>query len=296
MMNIPWAANILLQNFLKSKRMSVNEYFTELVNSVGKTILLYSPQLYIIRNNIEPVHPRPYASSVLLMVEDKYFLLSAGHALSNVDPKNIGVMIDNTFIVLEGDVKYVDPGLNKTNDKIDLAIWQLTKPVVADIKTKHKFLDICQIEIEHVVTKHPQYIIAGFPAETSLLQLTTSKINVTPFIFLTDVTQKSTYHELDYDERVNLILNYNHTQIFKFGSESIEQGPDAHGVSGSGLWYLPKLILNDFTNIPFKLVGIVIEWHDIRHYLIATRIHLVTELIRTYFKIPVPASNIMTVK
>jgi hypothetical protein len=290
--------NFGLDQFLKSKGMTMSKYMSVLITTTSKKILNYSPQLYLNRNpGVGKARPYPYASSILLSFNDHYFLVTAGHALQkNVDPTKVGVMLNDTFLILEGEMKVVDPTLNKTNDKIDLAIVRLEKPVVADLQTQYSFLDINQIEIDHKISQQPQYLLVGFPAETSKLKLDVGEIIVDPFIYLTNVVERKIYQELDYNPKLNMILQYDHNQIVTFDSGNISRGPDAHGVSGSGLWYLPKFIINDFNDVPFKLVGIMIEWWDDRHFLIATRIHIVTELIRNKFKLPIPSSTIMRTK
>jgi len=125
----------------RKKILSPMDHISGVVQEASKEVLDYSPQLFLKPNNkIEPVEVEPIATSVLIKVSDEHFLLTAGHVLEDVNVEDVGVVIGNTFHVLNGNVKFTDKSRGKQHDKIDIAIWKLDKEVAESLSVKHNFL------------------------------------------------------------------------------------------------------------------------------------------------------------
>lgn len=91
----------------KSKPMDV---VGKSVDMHAKEILKYTPQLYTkLNDEIDNIKPEAEASGVLIEVKKLKFLITAGHFVESKIPKDIGIIIDNTFYILNGIVKYVNP-------------------------------------------------------------------------------------------------------------------------------------------------------------------------------------------
>jgi len=283
----------------KPKILTITDYTGELVDEAAREILNYTPQLFRKYDNVQPIRPKPWASAVLLNVDNIRFLITAGHVLqengNDINPEDIGVMIGDTFYILNGELKFVNPTVNKTNDRIDLAVWRLDNDVANELETRYKFLEISQVDIDHNVSTEPRYLLVGFPVSQSKIQPTTSTIRVAPFIFLTEESEKKYYAALDFEEHSNIVLDYRKAKIKSFDTKLPGQGPDTYGVSGSGLWYLPSLIVAEGQTVPFKLTGIMIEWRRDKSAVVATRIHIATEIIRKEFGLNLPQSKITKV-
>ncbi|MCK4339628.1 MAG: hypothetical protein KAW87_06550 [Candidatus Cloacimonetes bacterium] len=283
----------------KPKILTITDYTRKLVNEASREILKYTLQLYHKDNKTEPVRPEPWASAVLLKVDNTRFLLTSGHVLQengqDINPEDIGIMIEDTFQILNGEIKYVNSTVNKTSDRIDLAIWRLNDDVAGDLEKQYKFLEPSQVDIDHNVSTEPRYLLVGFPVTRSKIKPATAIIKVAPFIFLTKESEKNLYKKLDFEEHSNIILDYRKAKIKSFDTGLPGQGPDTHGVSGSGLWYLPTLIVAEGQKVPFKLAGIMIEWRREVSAVIATRIHIATEIIRKEFRLNLPQSKITKV-
>ena len=283
----------------KPKILTITDYTGELVDEAAREILNYTPQLFRKYDNSQPIRPEPWASAVLLKVDNICFLITAGHVLqengNDINPEDIGVMIGDTFYILNGELKFVNPTVNKTNDRIDLAVWRLNNDVATELEKRYKFLEPSQIDIDHNVSKEPRYLLVGFPVSRSKIKPATSTIRVAPFIFLTEESEKNYYKTLDFEEHSNIILDYRKAKIKSFDTKLAVQGPDTYGVSGSGLWYLPSLIVAEGQAVPFKLTGIMIEWRSDKSAVVATRIHIATEIIRKYFGLNLPQSKITKV-
>ena len=59
--------------------------------------------------------------------------------------------------------------------------------------------------------------------------------------------------------------------------------PAPYGMSGGGLWCMKNLINPDLSNIDYKLVGILIEYHDWAEIVVSIKFHLITETIRKFY-------------
>lgn len=277
--------------------LSIIDYTGGIVDEVSKEVLNFSPQLFSKSGlQVEPLRPEPYASGVLIKVEGNHFLLTAGHVVEDVNPEDVGVMINNTFFILEGEVKYARPSDSEQNDKIDLAVWELNDEVIDSLSAKYKFLEFQDIEYDHQTTTEPKYLIVGFPVTRSKLNVKTAKIKVAPFIFLTKQAEEKFYERLGFEKHSTLLLDYRKAKIESFDTKLVLQGPKPQGISGCGLWYLPKLIVNEGQKVPVKLVGIMIEHHNQFNVVVATRIHVVTEILRRDFGINIPESKITRLK
>lgn len=255
----------------------MNDYLDDLVKRATDKILKYTPQLFI---HLNAGKPEPFATGVLLQVDDHYFLITAAHVIDGLDPKTVGIMINNTFYILNGTVHYTQLSSSKQNASIDLAIWLLSSEVVAELKQKYSFLQLSEVSAEHVIIDKPQYLVVGFPVTRTKLNLRKAKLAVQPFIFLTNQAEPKLYSKLRFTEQSHILLAYRKAKIKNFESGLVVQGPDPHGVSGSGLWFLPEVIVEPEKDVPIELVGIMTEFHSQLNVLVSTRIHLVLEILR----------------
>ncbi len=113
-----------------------------------------------------------------------------------------------------------------------------------------------------------------------------------PLVFLTNIAGENNYRRLGYENHSTLLLNYRQKKVRNFNSGTIQQNVSPEGISGCGVWYIPKF-LSDKEDLPeFRLVGQIIEQNKEKTILIATRIHMVTEVIRRDFGINLPQSLI----
>lgn len=264
--------------------------------TAGQEILKYTPQLYHRLSLTEPIKIEPWASGVFLKIDGNHFLVSAGHVLmegSNaINPENVGIMIGKQYHILNGNVKYTDTSLHEANSKIDLTIWKLEdERVIQDLSQKYLFLEPTSIDIDHKPSNSPNYLIVGFPITRTKIKAQTQSIKVDPFIFLTNQKNDKLYSKLQFERHSNLILDYRKRKI-RSHNGSLVQGPDPHGLSGCGLWHIPELMINSSGGVFSKLVGIMTEWHSNHNAVVATRIHIVTEVIRREFGLTIPKSKI----
>ena len=99
--------------------INIQNFIGKIITDFGKEILKFTPQLYIF-NKFKSV---PFASSILLNIQNKKFLITAGHALEDINKSTIGIFVGSDFCTLEGKVVYTDINEtfgNKTKDNDNL--------------------------------------------------------------------------------------------------------------------------------------------------------------------------------
>jgi hypothetical protein len=266
----------------------------ELSIEAGREILNYTPQLYRKLGSSEPIQVEPWATGVLLEIDNVRFLITAAHVLEKnkqpLNPEDVGIMVGNTFHILNGFVKYSATELHKQNTKVDLTIWRLDdQGVIDDIKQKYNFLSLDHIEIDHKTSNKFDYLIVGFPVTKSKLKTATKFIRAEPFIFLTNNASETKYESLGFEIHSNIMVNYRKRKI-KNGVGNIVQGPDPYGMSGCGLWFFPDKN-STIVGGTIRLIAIMTEWNPNSSVLIGTRIHIVTEIIRKAFDLNVTPSQ-----
>jgi len=277
--------------------MKLLEYIGEQIDKYSWEILKFTPQLFIKKPaQTSLVVPDPNASGVLLNILENYFLITAGHVIENNDPENIGIMIKDKFFILNGIIKYVKPTESEQADKIDIAIWKLDNQVASDLKEKYSFLPLDKIDINHKLDSEPRYLILGYPWKNTKLDKVKMKIIGPPLTFLSNLSNPNEYKRLKYESHSNLLLNYRQKKVRNFKSGTIQQNVSPEGISGCGVWYIPHFLTQPYITPEFKLVGQIIEQNKEKTILIATRIHIVTEVIRRDFGINLPRSLITKLK
>jgi hypothetical protein len=110
-----------------------------------------------------------------------------------------------------------------------------------------------------------------------------------PLIFTERPVPEVIYSELGCNIKENIIIPYNKKNLSDLitGQQFPNDGPDPYGMSGGGLWYIPA---DGNGSTRKKLVGILTEWFD-KNYLIATKIDVFTEIIRTEYKLNIEESE-----
>jgi len=279
-----------------NSKKNTSSIVLQLLDKISKkcfdSIQCYSPQLFVKtsleKDNIKPV---PSATGVLINVQGNKFLITAGHFLEETEAENIGIMINNKFYILNGDLKYISPSSGEMENKLDVGVWKLESEVISSLETKYSFLPFDKIDFNHTISLKPEYLIVGYPWKMTVEKHSRKTWEVSPFIFLTDKADNSLYKRLNFQEHSNLLLHYREKKVRNTTSGFVQKNKSPEGISGCGVWHIPiPDILTDFSN--FKLVGIITEQDKSKTLLISTRIHIISEILRNHFKLKLPVSNI----
>lgn len=265
--------------------MGVRVGIGKVIEEISGEILNYTPQLYIYHER----KPIPLASSILVKIHDNYFLITAGHALKDTPPNNIIIYIGNSISRLEGKVKYTDFTDSINNDKIDIAVWKVNKKIVKLISKSYKFFNLEFSTIDLAMPENENYLIVGYPCSRTKPKYSIEKFFVNPFIFHTYRASIKMYKKLNFHPNTNVLLAYRKRKIIRYGNDLIQMGPDLYGMSGCGIWYIANFYSKQIKYFP---VGILIEGHSNLNTIVATRLNVITEIIRQKFKINIPKTKI----
>jgi hypothetical protein len=264
----------------------------EMINDVSKDIVKHTPQIFYLPQKNGKVEVEPWASGVLIQLSEQYFLISAGHIFDDVTPDRLGIIIKDTFQVLGGFVNYTPTKTSKENNQIDLCIWKIEENVVKKIKNVFQFLDLNKTPFDYDIINTPNYLLYGYPLSRTKKNPIKRKITPEAFCFLTKVASSNLYKNYGFETHSNVVLEYDILKIQSFGSNIIKKGPKPKGISGGGLWFIPNLLMEKGKCPIYNLVGILTEYISESDIVVATRIHLVGEILRQKFNIDIPESRI----
>lgn len=288
-----------LRRYLIQEELKKHYSVSELISRASLQIKKYTPQLYRKRSNEKPIDLDAHASAILVKISEYYFLITAGHVYrENNNPipfDEVGVLCENTFIVLEGEIAFADPSLSEINDKIDISVLKLNDEVVKVLSKFHDFLDFKDIDYSHSIVTSPSYLLYGYPVNRSKKRPDQGKIIVNPFSFTTRWSGVKKQQRMNLELHSHVALDFQRRRIFSFDDNKRKMGPLPYGISGSGVWYLPRVAVKKGEEVPVKLVGLLTEWDNFNSAVIGTRIHIITETIRQKFSVNIPVSHLTKV-
>lgn len=223
-------------------------------------------------------------SGILLKIDDDYFLVSAAHVIEENKIRQMFIPNGKEFIAIEGDFKGIalEEGQNREDDKIDLAVVKLATHVVIEISSIFEFLSLDRIDINHNISNLNDYCLYGFPNIWTEKIVENQEFKSMPLFLRTqlNIEQKRTVPK--YVKNSKLIVEYG-------GSPN---HPVAKGLSGSGLWFLPQ---NSDGIEDISLVGILTDCFEYDKVITATRIDILTEILRQRFGVNIEKSKIIKV-
>ncbi len=65
--------------------ISMDEFYDDLANELSKEIADYSPQIFFDKYKKRNLPLFPDCSSILITIDERYFLITAGHCVHNTD-------------------------------------------------------------------------------------------------------------------------------------------------------------------------------------------------------------------
>ncbi|MBM2814439.1 MAG: hypothetical protein HW421_1201 [Ignavibacteria bacterium] len=270
--------------------INLMDYYNELSDEAAKKILKCTVQIFKRITIIEPIALEPYASGVLVQLSDRFFMVTASHVIDTENLENLGILIDSSFTILNGKVVFSKSEKDKELDQVDIAVWELAKEVVVDLQSKFTFLDLKCIDINHAIVTDRPYLLVGYPISRTKIIYTLKKVKSEPFVFTTKASNIE-YTRLNCNKNINIVLDYEKEKILGEKTKGVHTGPDPYGISGSGIWYLPKLIYKDIKNVEPHLIGILHTWVEAENVIIGSKMNIINELIIEKFNIDIPHSS-----
>jgi hypothetical protein len=265
-------------------------HYNEIKLSAWKDIKKYTCQFLVKKRG----EYHGYGSGVFIKVDDHHFLISAAHVLE-ANPLSLCVPlgIGNGGVTLQGEINTNKINGLRKDDRLDVGIFKLKEDTVSLLCNYYEFLTQNELGVNHLLEIKEQYLTYGFPTSQTLAKYKTTKVTSNPFCFSTWPKASDIYAEMNCKLNENIIIHFDKFGFIDTVTNKQRIVPDTYGMSGSGLWYVPNQIISPETPIKKKLVGILTEWYDQnKKVIIATRIDVISELIRQAYNLDLQKSNI----
>ena len=261
--------------------MNQEEILGILTGKVANTALQVTPIIAV----PNPPSAIPVGCGLFIKVNEKFYLISAGHLLTVEDRPNLVVPGNNNkMVLLNGSLITTFENQTSKND-IDFAILQFSDRQIKHIIDGHfAFINPQNIIVNHKVEQNGNYIISGYPISGVKKSAGKAEFTPIPVKFLTHPTAENKYDKYDFNPEHFILVNYRR-KLAPFNSTKKQITKNLTGISGSGLWYVPNWKDAKNTVPKFYLVGVMTENYKDKGFLVALRIDFVTETMRHAFDI-----------
>jgi len=175
------------------------QYCDELTDLISKRVIRFTPQIFRIKSNTKrnTCAYEPIGSSVLLNVQDRLFLITAGHIIAENKIGNIGFLEDGLFHILDGRFIYLNSDLDFISKYTDLAICELDFESQKFLSKYYDFVNGSKINFDYNPPNSNNFLLVGFPWRKTRFNYLKHKIKVTPFKFLTEIFYNDQLGELN---------------------------------------------------------------------------------------------------
>lgn len=236
-----------------------------------------------------------HGTGVFIQIQKHYFLVSAAHVFDKFRELFIPLSRDYEIIKVGGEI-YNHSAVNRDKDEIDVAVMKLDNKCVPHLLQVYNFLQADDLAINHKFENKEYYTFLGYPATKSKILYRTDIFDSTTFFHFTTPERSEIYQKFNRNPAVNVITSYNRKFSFNHKKNIFGTGPELHGISGCGLWFVNPFDLSTGITKP-KLTAIMTDWPiKNRDIIIGTRIDVITEIIRKYFDVDFPESKIVRAK
>jgi len=239
----------------------------------------YTVQIFIDNWDKENV-PKHKATGVLIFFNDSYYLVTAGHVLDWFKDKGIGALVHDRYHRIDGNYyhKFISDA-KSLYEYYDIGIIKLDEYSIKFFNETSKFLDSKYISPEHIIVPKTQYLIFGYPNVKTTLIEEEMRLEVIGWKFLTMGLTESESKDIEIDKKLNNILRYDQDQIIHMKTNKLMQSPDLEGLSGCGIWYLPKILFEKGKIIHPILIGINYGHDPNKKYVFSHKMSFVYDCI-----------------
>jgi hypothetical protein len=211
-------------------------------------------------------------SSVLVVIEEEYFLLTAAHVTDHVDESHFLFTPGNDHIIqVEG--KFAQLGRAGERDEkasaLDVAYYRLEQSFIERLSESYRPIDMAGIDMLDRALGRDLYSLAGYPAATSTVKPDSCAAEF--FAMTGAVPHDRFYRKLGYRRDMHVLTQFNVRRNVMLRGRA-KSTPEPWGMSGGGIFSWPRDANPLEPNPDPKLVGITTNWHQ-RHAIFAgTRI------------------------
>lgn len=218
-----------------------------------------------------------FASGVLLLIESRFFLITAAHVLDHLSEINPLFMEWNGNLVpIEGSVisSSTEGIKNRSGDKIDIAIVEFLK-----LKESHlegvAYISLENLDLHGETNPNLGYAFVGYPESKNRMAINKYSKSIHPVMYgaMCWEAENHNYYRVGASFENNILLKFNKKRVYGLEGNP-RTAPNLNALSGSPIWG------RNSEGTPF-VVGILIEHHssDIK-CVVGTRIFPILKLLK----------------
>lgn len=273
-------------DFLKNAKVQAK---VDLSIEISKSIANHTIQFF---TNNDKGEATPHGSGILIELGGKFFMITATHVIGE-NPKKIFTILPNKELTLGGTLLNgpLPKSGKREDDKIDISIMELAESVVNDLSQSFEFLQLFNIDINHVPIDEMKYLLLGYPETKTKKVWNKPEILAKIFHYMSLPDLHFDFLKFGFKHFTHIAIQFDGKAVsWKTGKKSTS--PRLNGISGSGVWYF-KNFPEEKSKETYQLVGIVIEQiYKTNHKdIIATKIGFITEIIRQRYNMKIPKSK-----
>lgn len=222
-------------------------------------------------------------SGILLKLNGDIFLITAAHLLNHENWHLLTIPGENnSLITLQGELhsSYLT---QENGSNIDFSILKFY-PKMHKYLSRYAPFTEHEIMVNHSAVSGDNYLVCGFPFRKIKKEINEGVIIYTasPLILLTYNVSPKRYQKNNFSPDTHMLVQFQQ-KLQAFGSEVFTRAANPAGVSGSGLYFIPAFDEAHVINPRVSVIGIMIENHKDRGFMVAMRIEPIIEVIRNTF-------------
>ncbi|MFT5890592.1 MAG: hypothetical protein ACI9Y7_000685 [Dokdonia sp.] len=263
------------------------EINSEIVDLIAQKIQNSTVAIYYQDINKEhkasQIKPESIATGVLLKTLTSYYLITAAHTFNKNDHKDVYYLYKSRIrIPLIGRLGLYDPKDSKINDLIDVAFIKLEK-VTIDLINKTGGIDFLShkfIKENHNPINSKSYFTLGFPFKKEKGKKSIRQFFSQPYLFNLNPSKLNSYNRPKVNSDLNILMDFHRRKFKDFDTGLKLFAPKyLEGMSGSGLWFVPKFHMNSLEEPEVYLIGVFTEMKYKPDALMFTKIDCITKFL-----------------
>lgn len=250
--------------------ISVGDHINLTMKEVELTLNSYTYPVFV---NAQNERPDLIASSVIVQIKNKIYIITASHVIDAVTKINSQFYIatDGYFLAIEGEFTR---SIEKDRDDFDIAFIELDADFVS--KNKLNVLDENKLMTNKSFDSVHLHLIHGYPCSKNKQAKSlkgTTNFKSYAFTYGGKVDKSfNKWQDFNKNKDFHTCMNYG---IAKSINGDINTPPSPRGISGGGLWLVP----NSFKPNEIYLDAIFIEYYKKDKISFSTKIEKVVEFI-----------------
>lgn len=251
-------------------------------NQYCGSILTLANTIILIVGSDERGTPCPVGSGVLFRVENESFLITAEHVLDDNEASTLYLPGNSEMVELSGLARNSRPLENNRDlDHFDTAYMHLSGDIVSRINEVYWFLPPELVDMNDDSTLGQEYAFTGYPHKAVKPVSGTRQLASQIHSYTCIGSETALYANVGANPKTNIVVNFDPKRILD-GNGIMARPKNCAGMSRGGVWNSSgRQPLPELPNA--RLCGVAFEHHKKQKCLVATKINMTVEAIRSDF-------------